>query len=67
MTPNTSQADRERLAVLVAETPGLTTNELAEAIGVRRRIALADLRKLERVGRVERWHDGHETRWFPPW
>ena len=67
MTPPSIEADRDRVFSTVANTPGMTTLEIAKALGMKWRNALTDLRYLERHGRVERWHDGAACRWFPPW
>lgn len=67
MTATSIEADRERVALAVSTTPGLTTREIAEALGMTIRHALTSLRYVERHGRVERWHDGLACRWFPPW
>ena len=67
MTTPSIEADRDRVFSIVANTPGLTTREIAEALGMTIRHALTSLRYVERHGRVERWYDGSACRWFPPW
>jgi predicted ArsR family transcriptional regulator len=67
MTAPSIEADRERVFAVVANTPGMTTLEIAKALGMKARNVLTDLSYLERHGRVERWHDGAPCRWFPPW
>lgn len=67
MTTPSIEADRDRVFSIVANTPGLTTHEVAKSLGVKYRNALTDLRYLERHGRVERWYDGSACLWFPPW
>jgi predicted transcriptional regulator len=67
MTTPSIEADRDRVFGVVANTPGMTTREVAKAAGMKARNALTDLSYLERHGRVERWWDGSKTRWFPPW
>jgi hypothetical protein len=66
MTRTISEA-REAVVVAVMTTPGRSTRELAAEIGQTHRNTLTDLNALAKAGRVERWWDGLESRWFPPW
>jgi hypothetical protein len=66
MTRPISEA-REALVVAVMTTPGRSTRELAAEIGQTYRNTLSDLNALVKDGRIERWSDGLESRWFPPW
>ena len=65
MTRTTTEA-REALLVAVVITPGQSTRELAELLGQTPRQTLGDLNALAKAGSVERWWDGRESRWFPP-
>jgi len=66
MTRTISEA-REALLVAVMTEPGRSTRELAEHLAQTRRQTLSDLNALVKDGRIERWWDGLESRWFPPW
>lgn len=65
MTAPSIETDRERVALAVSTTPGLTTYEIARALGMKFNNVRYDLRCLERQGRVERWFDGVLCHWFP--
>jgi predicted transcriptional regulator len=66
MTRTISEA-REALVVAVVTEPGRSTRELAEHLAQTHRNTLTDLNALAKAGRIERWWDGLESRWFPPW
>ena len=66
MTRTISEA-REVLIVAVMTMLGRSTRELAAEIGQTHRNTLTDLNALVKDGRIERWWDGLESRWFPPW
>jgi hypothetical protein len=66
MTRTISEA-REALVVAVMTTPGRSTRELAGHLAQTHGQTLGDLNALAKAGRVERWWDGLESRWFPPW
>jgi hypothetical protein len=61
----TTAEAREVLRVAVVAVPGLSTRELAAAIGQTQRQTLGDLGRLARDGRILRRWDGRATRWYP--
>lgn len=66
MTAPSIEADCERVALALSTTPGLTTREVAEVLGMTILRALTCLRYLKQHGSVECFHGLAATRWFKP-
>lgn len=58
--------NREKLRAIIYDNPGMTTRELADAVGMTSREAVAELVNLaSKCIIIERW-DGDVSRWFTP-